>query len=249
MDCDAQENLDMRKLVEDWGWDWYGRYWAICGKVGMLVTEKQQTFALQTNNGDPFPVKLLANDLGTNVERLSAFCKYLADNHLIDKLSWERKSLIYIPKLKERADEYTKKLLTKSRHSPEQEVEVDKNKKEKKKEQEHTVPKSQPNDVSIVIEYGREIHLSDVECEKFFDYYTANGWKVGKNPMKDWKSAVRNWKRNNNKFNGANNAGTFKGNRQSDQTARATYSKSPEQVEQDVRNTAESIRLLRQQRG
>jgi hypothetical protein len=28
------------------------------------------------------------------------------------------------------------------------------------------------------------------------DHYTANGWKVGKNPMKDWKAAVRQWERN-----------------------------------------------------
>lgn len=34
-----------------------------------------------------------------------------------------------------------------------------------------------------------------VDPEKFMDYYTANGWRVGKNPMKDWKAAVRNWER------------------------------------------------------
>ena len=33
----------------------------------------------------------------------------------------------------------------------------------------------------------------DSEAERFADYYNANGWKVGKNPMKDWKAAVRNW--------------------------------------------------------
>ena len=32
-----------------------------------------------------------------------------------------------------------------------------------------------------------------VDPERFVDYYTSNGWRVGKNPMKDWKSAVRNW--------------------------------------------------------
>lgn len=32
--------------------------------------------------------------------------------------------------------------------------------------------------------------------QKWFDYYTANGWKVGKNPMRDWKAAVRTWERN-----------------------------------------------------
>ena len=35
-----------------------------------------------------------------------------------------------------------------------------------------------------------------VDAERFVNYYTANGWKVGKNPMKDWKAAVRTWERN-----------------------------------------------------
>jgi hypothetical protein len=29
--------------------------------------------------------------------------------------------------------------------------------------------------------------------EKFHAHYEANGWKVGRNPMKDWKAAVRKW--------------------------------------------------------
>ena len=34
-----------------------------------------------------------------------------------------------------------------------------------------------------------------LDPEAFMDYYTANGWKVGRNPMKDWKAAVRTWAR------------------------------------------------------
>lgn len=34
-----------------------------------------------------------------------------------------------------------------------------------------------------------------VDAERFIDYYTSNGWKVGKNSMKDWKAAVRNWEK------------------------------------------------------
>ena len=34
-----------------------------------------------------------------------------------------------------------------------------------------------------------------VDPQKWYDHYTANGWKVGKNPMKDWKAAVRTWER------------------------------------------------------
>lgn len=36
-----------------------------------------------------------------------------------------------------------------------------------------------------------------INAHKFVDYYTANGWRVGKSPMKDWRAAVRNWSRNN----------------------------------------------------
>lgn len=34
-----------------------------------------------------------------------------------------------------------------------------------------------------------------VDPGRFVDYYTSNGWKVGKNPMKDWKAAVRTWEK------------------------------------------------------
>lgn len=39
----------------------------------------------------------------------------------------------------------------------------------------------------------------DIDAERFFDYYEANGWVQGKQgkPIKDWKAAVRNWNRNN----------------------------------------------------
>jgi lipopolysaccharide export LptBFGC system permease protein LptF len=38
-----------------------------------------------------------------------------------------------------------------------------------------------------------------LEAQKFFDYYTSNGWKVGKNSMKDWHATVRNWMNNSHK--------------------------------------------------
>lgn len=37
---------------------------------------------------------------------------------------------------------------------------------------------------------------SSVDPDRFFDHYTSNGWKVGRNPMKDWQASVRTWERN-----------------------------------------------------
>jgi len=47
-----------------------------------------------------------------------------------------------------------------------------------------------------IAEYCIERNNS-VDAEKFYDYYSSNGWKVGKNPMKDWKASVRTWEKNN----------------------------------------------------
>ena len=33
----------------------------------------------------------------------------------------------------------------------------------------------------------------DEFAEKFLAHYESVGWKVGKNPMKDWRACVRTW--------------------------------------------------------
>lgn len=53
-----------------------------------------------------------------------------------------------------------------------------------------------PPSVEEVREYCEERN-NLVDPEKFVDYYTARGWKIGKNAMKDWRAAVRTWERNN----------------------------------------------------
>lgn len=54
-----------------------------------------------------------------------------------------------------------------------------------------------PPTLAQVSEYCRERN-NGVDPQRFLDYYTANGWKVGKNPMKDWKAAVRTWEKGEN---------------------------------------------------
>ena len=46
--------------------------------------------------------------------------------------------------------------------------------------------------------YIEEKGLS-IDAIKFHSYYESNGWKVGKNPMKNWKAALTHWERNNKK--------------------------------------------------
>ncbi|MCI6844457.1 MAG: DUF6291 domain-containing protein [Coriobacteriaceae bacterium] len=46
-----------------------------------------------------------------------------------------------------------------------------------------------------VSDYAAEMGNPTFDAQNFIDYYESNGWKVGRNPMKDWKATVRNWVR------------------------------------------------------
>ena len=56
----------------------------------------------------------------------------------------------------------------------------------------------------------------DIDEEAFLDYYSSKGWKVGSQPMKDWKAAARNWARREKEYKpkqvtnkSGNNLGAF----------------------------------------
>lgn len=51
-----------------------------------------------------------------------------------------------------------------------------------------------PPTLDDVSAYIRE-RGSNVDAQRFLDFYTAKGWMVGKNRMKDWKAAVRTWEK------------------------------------------------------
>ena len=53
--------------------------------------------------------------------------------------------------------------------------------------------KPEPQEVS---DYAKSIGF-ELDGEHFVAYYQTRGWKVGKDLMVDWKSAVVTWKRNN----------------------------------------------------
>lgn len=51
-----------------------------------------------------------------------------------------------------------------------------------------------PPTLEEVISYCKERNNS-VDPQKWYDFYSAKGWMIGKNKMKDWKAAVRTWER------------------------------------------------------
>ena len=53
--------------------------------------------------------------------------------------------------------------------------------------------------VETISTYATELGFV-LDANHFYDHYEARGWMIGKNPMKDWKAAVRTWKRNSSTF-------------------------------------------------
>lgn len=58
-----------------------------------------------------------------------------------------------------------------------------------------------------------------IDAEKFIAYYESNGWKVGKNPMKNWDSCLTTWSKSNYP---TNNGKSTNGTSGAEQTLRVT---------------------------
>ncbi|KFC19329.1 transcriptional regulator [Chryseobacterium sp. FH1] len=57
-------------------------------------------------------------------------------------------------------------------------------------------------ELSEVHAYFQHQDCPGIEAEKFYNYFSSNGWLVGgKSKMKNWQAAARNWMLNSKKFN------------------------------------------------
>ena len=106
------------------------------------------------------------------------------------------------------SDERKQKKLTQSRNleeileksTPEIEIELEKEieiEKEIHSSAKSTTTKRkrfEKPSISDIKQYCMERN-NNIDANQFYDYYESNGWKVGKNSMKDWKAAVRTWER------------------------------------------------------
>lgn len=74
----------------------------------------------------------------------------------------------------------------------EEDKDKDLEKEKEKKEKVASAPRFVKPTVAEVSAYCRE-RGNGINPESFIDFYESKGWKVGNQPMKDWKAAVRTW--------------------------------------------------------
>ena len=79
---------------------------------------------------------------------------------------------------------------------------LDKDIKERDKEKEKPGKKIPPT-----LDEVRDYCLTNqkyIDADAFWNYYNSHGWRVGKNPMKDWHSAIATWERNDKQYGRTN---------------------------------------------
>lgn len=86
-----------------------------------------------------------------------------------------------------KAQAIAQETLKRSSSNTEKETETE-IKKETKKKPKGFIPPS----LQDIQNYCKE-RKNSINPEKWMSHYESNGWKVGKNPMKDWRAAVRTW--------------------------------------------------------
>ena len=74
------------------------------------------------------------------------------------------------------------------------EKEIDKDIEIEKRENRENRKRFIPPTLEEVTNYCYE-RGNNIDPQQFIDYYTSNGWLVGKNKMKDWKACIRTWEK------------------------------------------------------
>lgn len=74
---------------------------------------------------------------------------------------------------------------------------VDKEEKEDKEDKEEEEDKEKEKEATsarpVTVDEVVDFMKNEIEAKKFWHYYTSNGWRVGRNNMRDWKAAARGW--------------------------------------------------------
>ena len=97
-------------------------------------------------------------------------------------------------KVKQTEANVSKRKQTQAKPSEEEEYNKEKEEENHKEKNKKESCRFLPPPVDEVKAYCRE-RGNRVDAEQFVDFYSSKGWRVGSQPMKDWKAAVRTWEK------------------------------------------------------
>lgn len=187
----------------------------------MLLESIDHEGELRFSETIPYNEQMLAVITNTNIDIVKSAMKVFVELKMIEILDDSTIYMSEVLKLTGCETEYAKKkreyrqklleakqsedIVETKKDNVRQEIELEKElelEKEIKnnKSDKPTRKRFVPPTLEEVQSYCRE-RQNDVDAERFIDYYTSNGWMVGKNKMKDWKASIRTWEKSNGGIN------------------------------------------------
>ena len=175
-DYNSRSDEKIKQLIYVHGYEGYGLYWAIIEEL------------YQNANAMRLQCERIAYELRTDKERIASiindFDLFVVDgDHFYSKSIQKRLSMRNDKSRK--ASESAKKRWENANamrtHSERNAIKESKGKESKgnvfKKPTLEDLKQYKPN----------------IDAQRFLDFYDSKGWMIGKNKMKDWKAAARNW--------------------------------------------------------
>jgi len=202
-DSDANLDAKLQNVMLDYGLEGYGLYWYCIEMIVGKIDQDNLTFQLEHD------ARIIARNTGSTAQKVEEMMRYFVKLGLFD----DRNGDIVCLKLLNRIDKSMTsnnglrraidQLKSGESHDPVM-TESCKNRIEKNRTEENrTEEKSKGKSSRFVPPTHAEVFVycderqNNVDPERFINFYESKGWMVGKNKMKDWKAAVRNWERNN----------------------------------------------------
>ncbi len=145
-------------------------------------------------------IRKLCDRWGWSNTKVKNFLKMLENDSMIHVKSDTKKTVITIVNYSVYQDSENEKTTLKRQSSDTEtsQKHTNKNDKNEKNEKKSNIKRFTPPTYEQVSSYCKERNNS-VDANVFIDFYESKGWMVGKNKMKDWKAAVRNWERSRKK--------------------------------------------------
>lgn len=189
--------IKLHRSLLDWGWhDDPTTGWLFVNLLLMANFSPSEWQGVKIERGQLLTGrKALSIQTGLSEQMIRTSLKHLKTTGEITIKSTNKFSLITLvnyEKFQSDADELTSKL-TSIQPAANQQLTTTEEEKEEKEESKSRKRFSPPS-ADEVSAYCRE-RRNSVDAQKFCDFYTSKGWKVGSQPMKDWKAAVRTWEK------------------------------------------------------
>jgi hypothetical protein len=197
-DIDARKDDKIVVMRSMYGAEGYGWYWML-----IEIMSKQKDCRLSIKQ--PHIYEVLSMELQTDPSTIE---KFIGDCVKDFKLFKTDKEFVWTERLTrtlkkaERRTRLAKEAARLSWESRRAENNSNATAKQPHSKRKATASKFIKPTVIEVVKYFNEKGVHDKgEVEKFYDFYQSKGWMVGKNKMKDWKAAIRNWLKGYNKGN------------------------------------------------